>query len=572
MQETKIKLNKYEQYKNRMTPCDFLPLLQTLDFDNLSDADRFYLENFGIINLGFAEDEFTIRLKMIAGRLSAKEFQAITDIVKRYNLKIILTARAGIQLHGLDADNILVVFNEINSLNNITSWQSISDNIRTIITDVYDGITKDNIIEVFPLIEQMQAYIEKNPNFIGMLPRRISVGISGNFFNTISLFSNDIYFALAKKNEDYGFNVYLGGKNSEVAKDADIFLLKDEVLSFFKAFFKAFLIYGYRGTRSKTRLASLLERIGMSKFKEYIQIGYNQSFTQAGKLQIKKKKFYTYKRLRDKTYSFCYKTDFGRLSLEEMQKICDFTIKNDLQLRISIDQNLYLVGLSQQNVPFFEPKHNANVIACAGSEYCPFSFWNIKDECYSFLPLEKIEKNSIKIGFSGCTKGCGRHRHSDIGLLGLRTNNFGDTQGGARVFLGARYSYGECVARDIFSMVPFEHLKSLITLIIELYEKSEYEDFEQYSHEVLNNFSYDFLAFWYLCNLYTSQTITLPAIINGNFSSEKELIVKYFKDIKFFELVEDNFAHAISIMSKSMWTIQGNPTSFTPTIKRKVTR
>ena len=39
--------------------------------------------------------------------------------------------------------------------------------------------------------------------------------------------ASDIYFALAKKDNIYGFNVFLGGKNTQIAQDADIFLEKE---------------------------------------------------------------------------------------------------------------------------------------------------------------------------------------------------------------------------------------------------------------------------------------------------------------------------------------------------------
>ena len=44
----------------------------------------------------------------------------------------------------------------------ITTFQSFGDNIRNITGDIFDGIGKYNIIEVYPYIIKMQEYILNN--------------------------------------------------------------------------------------------------------------------------------------------------------------------------------------------------------------------------------------------------------------------------------------------------------------------------------------------------------------------------------------------------------------------------
>jgi len=577
MQEGTKKLNKYERYKARVTPYEYFPKIESLDFDNLGEGDRYYLQDFGIFSADFMEDEFTLRLRTPAGRVTTKQFSVIADIMTKYHLDLVLTARAGMQLHNLDSTNILRVFQQINALG-ITTWQSVGDNIRNIVTDIYDGVGIYNKIEVFPILQEMEKSIIKNPRYVGMLPRRISVGISGNSSNVSSLFANDLYFALALKNDILGFNVYMGGKNSEVAQDANIFLKPDEVVEFFKTFIEAFYKHGSRGSRAKTRLFHLLEKIGMDAFKGFIKDEYKKEFTSAGKLQLKKSNFSAIEKLKDETYSFCYKTNFSRMNAKEIKDIAVFASEKNAQIRLGIDQNIYILGLKDKEVPFKNLKESATVIACAGSEYCPFSFWNIKNET-SYLPLDKISEHQIEVGFSGCAKGCGRHRHTDIGLIGLKTNNFGDTEGGARVFIGAGHSEGSSVGRMIFSMVPLVHLDALFRLVITLFENSSYNDFEEYATKILNRYSEEFLAMWYLANLQTKQTLGLvpddakmDTDVSKNFSYEKELLRKHFANEDFMELIEDSFYKAVNTTSKKLWTIQGKDHNYKPPIKRTVFR
>ena len=568
MQDTVKKLNKYERYKARVRPYDYFPKLKSLDFDNLGEGDRYYLQDFGIFSADFMENEFTLRLRTPAGRFTTEQFLRIADIMDKHGLELVLTARAGLQLHCLESHNIYEVFQLINDMG-ITTWQTVGDNPRNIVTDIFDGVGKYNEIEVYPILKKIEERIIKNPRYVGLLPRRISTGISGNRANVTSLFANDIYFALAKKDEKIGFNVYMGGKNSEISKNADIFLNPDEVPAFFSAFIEAFYKNGSRGSRAKTRLCHLLEKIGMETFKRHIFSEYKKEFESAGELLLEKAKFSPFEELKDGTYSFCYKTDFSRATAKELKEIAQFASEQNLEIRTAIDQNIYLFGLKEKNVPFNSLKESSTVLACAGSAYCPFSFWNIKDET-SYLPLKKINEHQIKIGFSGCAKGCGRHQHSDIGLVGLKTNNFGDTEGGVRVFIGALHSEGISVGRMVFSMVPLVHLDSLITLMITMFEDSGYSDFEEYSKNILNKYSEGFLAMWHLANLQTKQTIALKSNknikpnIEENFSYEKGLLKKYFSDVESLSLIDDSFYEAVSTLSKKIWTVEGKNPNYVP--------
>jgi len=560
------KLNKRERYKAQLKPIDYYSDWDSIDFESLNEGDRYYLQDFGIFNTNFLEDEFTIRIRIPAGRLSAKDFQAIADIVDEYDLTIILTARAGIQLHDIDVDDVFEIHKRINELG-VSTWQSFGDNVRNIVSDVYDGVGKYSHIEVGSIVQEMNEYIIKNPRYVGMLPRRVSIGISGNSADVTSFYANDIYFGLASKGDKLGFNVYMGGKNTEVAQSADIFLLQEEVFSFFKAFVEAFFLHGSRFSRSKTRVFHMIEEHGMDALKEHIQKEYKTQFTSAGEIFIEKATFEEFHELKDGSFGYCFQTDFSRLKTNEIKEIADFATKNNAEIRFGIDQNIYILGLKEKTTTLKSPAISQTIMACAGN-LCPYAVWSIKDET-SYLPLDKINEHQIQVGFSGCAKGCGRHRHTDIGLIGLKTNNFGDTDGGCRIFLGAQHSDGTSVGRQLFSMVPFVHLNTVLSLVIKLFEDSDYDEFEEYAKNILNNYSEEFLSLWVLANLETKQNIGLSKLDKEqNIEFEKELLKKDFKDLDFWLHVEENFHNAISYLSKKLWTIEGEDPHYKPKINR----
>jgi len=560
------KLNKRERYKAQLRPIDYYKDFEDIDFESLNEGDRYYLQDFGIFNTNFLEDEFTIRIRIAGGRISADDFQKIANIVQKYNLTIILTARGGLQLHGVCAEDVLEIHQSINALG-VTTWQSFGDNVRNIVTDAYDGCGAFSEIETYPLIMQMNEHIIKNPRYVGMLPRRVSVGISGNRANVTSFFANDLYFALAEKDDCFGFNVYMGGKNTELAQNADIFLKEDEVVSFFKALVEAFYLHGSRFSRAKTRIFHMIEELGMPTLKAYIQSEYKKEFQSAGELVLEKAKFSEFHPLKDGTFGFCYQTDFSRLTTDEIKEIAAYATQNGLQIRFGMDQNIYLIGLKEPSTPLKSKALSDTIVACAGN-LCPYAVWSIKDET-SYLPLAKINEHRIQVGFSGCAKGCGRHRHTDIGLIGLKTNNFGDTEGGARIFIGAQHSTGGIAARQLFSMVPFVYLESVVSLLIEFFERSGCADFEEFAAKVLNNYSEEFVSLWVLANLETSKKAELlQRASTTTFEEEKELLREEFAELDFWEHVDESFFNAVSYLSKKLWTIEGEDPHYKPKIER----
>lgn len=541
--------NFREKLKKAKKPYDYFKEIKDLNFEQLASSDRFFLQDFGIYNNELNDDEFMLRLRFPGGRITNDSLLLIANISKEHDLQIILTARAGIQIHGLTSNNILEVFTKINA-SQISTYQSFGDNIRNITCDIFDGIGKYNIIEVYPYIYQMQAYILNNPKYLGLLPRRLSIGITGSYANINSFFSNDIYFALAKKDDIYGFNVLLGGKNTQIAQDADIFLRKEDLVDFFIAFIEVFNKFGLRFDRDRNRLFHSIEEIGIEKLKNYIKERYIKHWDNKGINLIEKVHFNEFEKLKNGKYSFCYRSSFAKIESSELFNIAKLAIKDNLEVRLGTDQQIYLFNLENPKIDILHYNKNRTMLACAGSDFCPYAYWNIKDEIQT-LPLEAIERNNILIGFSGCLKGCAKHEHSDIGLVGLKSDINGKREKTARIYLGGLYTFGEANARIIFNAVPLNNLKELLDIIIEEFENSSYNHFEDFSKNLLNIFSRKFICAWFLAKLKTKEKVYLLSIRNKN---EMKLFKNYFNNYSFTKLLEnDTFDNIIKFLTKELW-------------------
>jgi len=541
-----MKPNKIERLKQECTPYRYREKIFSLDFEALNEEERFYLKNYGIYNIKLMPEKFMLRIRVAGGRIERKIFTVIGSIAKMYHLEILLTARAQIELHGLTALNVLQIWQRLQK-ENITTLQTLSDNFRNIVTDPYDGAARKNQVEVYPLIRQMQALFLDNAEWMGMLPRKFNVAISGTEVTPMHFFGNDLYFALAEKGDEWGFNLYLGGKNSEVAQAANIFVLPHEVPAMFEAVAKAYKVYGLRGSRSKTRLFHLLQEIGMDTFVEKIKHFYSYEIRPQGNVKNGKQYATTVQELKDGTFGLCYQSYFGKINTASLDALLEYAEVHDLQIRLGIDQNIYLLGLKNKTFPFDTVPGASHITACAGSSYCALSLWDVKAET-DYLPLRKIEVHNIQVGFSGCLKGCGKHHHSDIGLVGLRTNLFGDTQKAARVFLGGEYTSGKVTARLLFYAVPLPHLNRLLEVIIEEFESSGQKDFEGFSRYYLNLHSSNFVTLWFLAKLYLEEEIQLEKL------PEEMLYAKLLmhKDFPVFE-GDENYLESIKVMMHSLW-------------------
>jgi ferredoxin-nitrite reductase len=529
-----LKLNKIERLKFTLPPFKYS--LFKVDFFNLSEDDRFYLKNFGIYNTKLRKDEFFIRVRIPAGHIEKSKIIYILTLAKEFNVEIILTARAQLELHKATASNVYTIYKRLIE-RGITTHQTLTDNFRNIVTSPFDGIGKNSKIYCYPIIMKMQKVIGDNPKFFGMIPRKFNVAILGEEFSPFGFFGNDLYFGIAKKGDRLGFNIYVGGKNSSSAKDIDIFLDKSLVPNAFEAVANIYLKYGLRGNRAKTRLYFLIESIGVDKFRELMveELGELES---KGEYLAKREDF---KEQRDGLYLF--QSRYGKIDIDEFLRIVEVADK----VWLGVDQNIYYIAKNKIEVQDRDFASN-QITACAGSRYCALSLWDIKSDV-DYLPIELIKKHNITIGFSGCLKGCGRHHFADIGIVGLRTNIFGKTAKSARVFLGGIYTKEEASpARLIFYAIPLEHLNSFVTLVINEFLLYKFKSFEDFSFNLLNRYSEGFLMVWFLSKIYLKHNLLLN-------KSEDEL----FKDMEALEDFpkgvdsKENYIELVNYLKHKVW-------------------
>ena len=531
-----MKLSKIEKYKLNLPPIDFEERLSQIDYSNIDEEIRFYLKNFGIYNIKLKPDVYMLRLRIDGGRIDATKLLKVAQLAKDENLSIIITARAQLELHYIKPEKIYPIYMQIKSYG-IKTYQTLTDNFRAIITDPLDEISNHSKVAIYPIITQIREYFLHKKEWMGLIPRKFNTAIIGTTNPRFNPWGNDLLMALAKKDNILGFNIYLGGKNSEVAKSANIFIPPNRATKMFIAVAKVYKEYGLRESRSKARLYHLIEEIGIAKVRELIAKFYQYPLESEGNLLVESSKVPS--KLNDNIE--IENGFYGEFDANRVIEIAQDAIDNNKTIRLSPEQSIYIIGSKQNS------KSNLNITACAGARYCPLSLWDIKKDV-ELLPIDRLKELNISIGFSGCLKGCGRHYHSDIGLIGLRTNLYAQTERAARVYIGATESPNPSVAMLLFYSIPLRCLNEFLNILLDDFKESGYRYFEEFSINILKRYNLELLQLRYAI----TKDKNTPQIIKAFLNIDKELLRD---SIYLLYDIEDNtpLVDAIKIVTHKSW-------------------
>jgi ferredoxin-nitrite reductase len=487
------KRNKLERLKHELSPARFRDRLAHVDWASPDEADRFYLKNYGIYNLKIRPEHWMIRLRFDGGILATDSALFLADLARKESAQILLSARAQIELHGLDPHRVWDVWNTLNA-QGLTSLQTLTDNARAIVIDPLDTLPSFRRIACEPLIHAMQERFVGRDSWIGTLPRKFNTALIGTEHPTFNPWGNDLLFALAHRDGLWGFNLYLGGKNGHVAHEADLFCLPEHVPDLFEAVLTTYREHGLRGSRSSIRLHHLITAVGIEQVRRWIVEHLAFKVTSAGTLKM-----------RHATMAHLPTTidrygRYGEIKAETLMQAAQAARQQQAHLRLTPHQELWCIPAQS---PTQHRNHASShhplprLTGCAGARYCPLALWDIKADMPD-LPLDALASAEISVGLSGCLKGCGRHYYSDIGLIGLRTNLYGPTEQAARVFIGALEAPEPAPARLLYYSVPRRHLHDLIRIMIEDFTRSKHASFAHFSRTVWRPLSIETLQLWYL--------------------------------------------------------------------------
>jgi len=508
------KIEKMKESRSYMDAWDSLQRYAKEGYDSIAKEDMdYFLKCFGIYDRPATPGRFMMRIRIPAGRLDFRQARMLGSISSEFGRdRMDLTTRMQIQLRYLDISDIPTIMERLESVG-LDCWQTGVDNFRNIVSDPLEGYAMDSILPTSKLVKEMQDIWLKKGEWIATLPRKFNTAVSGSMTNRCNLFSHDCCFALAMKNGEYGFNLYLGGKVGAIAESADIFVRSDEVVELYRAIIHLYREFGFRDSRSRNRMRYLVSEAGMSLIRESIEEIAGREYERGGKCLVKSPSTEEDGgkiELSDGRYALRMVVPVGIFAGEAMMRSADIAERyGNGVLNISTTQNLFVMGVSREDIPKvlsmapFDRYENGStpyldrLVACAGSQQCPFGVIENRTDALSMAEyLQKEtplpEGSSVKMHWSGCLKGCGVHGLGDIGFVGCKTRKpDGEMGTGVHISIGGKSTAIQKEAYTILRSVPLSEAGRYVSELTSAYASLSggESSFEEFESEVLSRYS-----------------------------------------------------------------------------------
>ncbi len=455
-------------------------------YASITDEDKdFVLKSFGVFDRPATPERFMIRVRIAGGALSVDQAHALGDVAKRFGQDYIdITTRMQIELRYITIENIPEALSILEGVG-LTSYQTGVDNFRNIIIDPLDGLSFDNIIPCHTIMEAIQSIFLKKDAWITTLPRKFNIGINGSLSNRCNIFGQDFALALAQKDGVYGFNLFLGGRVGTLAQSADMFVLPNQAVKVFEAVAQLFKKFGFRDNRNKNRLVFLIEAVGMEEFRHAIIETLEHDMPSCGETlcAMEGGDHYGKIALNNGTFALTAAVPSGVFSGSDLIHAARVAEAQNGAIRLTIEQNLILTGISDEATALDSPlflkypnrpsPYMANLIACAGTEHCPFGVIPNKPDAIEmgeYLAREvPIEDAKMRLYWSACVKGCGIHGSGDLGFLGCKTKHNDQTVLGVDIFIGGSLSGEGGEGHLLLKGIVLEHAREYVAELMRQY-------------------------------------------------------------------------------------------------------
>ena len=455
--------------------------------------------------------QMMLRLRSPGGEIPGKLFLSLDELSDKLgNGTLRVTTRQAFQMHGIRKDNLKEVIKSIvNSMGStLAACGDINRNVmapaapfetseyitaRTLAVKVADLLTpvagQGTFLELWAdgdleytikpdkEIEENRKLQFKENVFSGTkqeplygstyLPRKFKCAVTVPGDNSVDLLTNDIgIVAFTSKEGDFeGCNFYIGGgmgrthNNEETfARIADPlgYVEKEDTYELIQSIVAIQRDYGDRKSRKNSRMKYLLHRKGIKWFKKILLDKYFRKEIKPLRKEPENKLIdYLGWHKQNEDYFFVgLPLLSGRLSGKKKSLIRDLVEENDLNLRLTPNQDILLCNIPNKNKSKIKkPLKNIgydnlndineiqrHALACPALPLCGLAM----TEAERILPevLTRIEnlltdmniEKTILFRMTGCPNGCTRPYMAELALVGSGQNKFNYGWGEVKTF------------------------------------------------------------------------------------------------------------------------------------------
>jgi ferredoxin-nitrite reductase len=374
------------------------------------------------------------------------------------------------------------------------------DNIRNVVGCPVAGLTPNELFDASPVARQFTQMFVGNKAYTN-LPRKFNVTITGCKENCTHAESQDVALTPAMKEiageEVKGFNVAVGGKMGSggyrIASPLDLFVRPEEAAAICSHITLIFRDHGFRESRTKARLAFLIDEWGVEKFRREIERHADRLLLQAGKDERLSHKHTDHIGIyRQKQEGINYvglAIPAGRITAEQLFEVARLAeAYGSGEIRITVGQNLIIPNVPDSKIgdltaePLlqelrYDPSEvMRGLVSCTGIDYCHFALIETKEIALKTARYleEKLGKTKpVRIHWSGCPAGCGNHAIADVGLLGKNVKLNGKVIDAVDVFVGGRSGPNARAATKLLEDVPCDDLPNVLEQLVPYLSRKE---------------------------------------------------------------------------------------------------
>ena len=498
-------LSREERWKLEQDPLTIWDKL--LQYSNQNQApteeDRFRMKYFGLFHVAPAQDSFMLRLRVPGGILTTHQLRGLAQIAQDCGSgRADLTTRSNLQIREFQPKDIVRVLNRIQSLG-MTSRGSGADNIRNITASPSTGLDPQELLDVAPLAEALQAYIS-NSRDMYELPRKFNVAFDNGGAISVVADTNDIGFIAVEVTDGRSvpagiyFRVLLCGitGHRQFATDCGLLLRPDQTVAVAAAMIRVFTKHGDRTDRKKARLKYLIDKWGVEKFLSetekllafpLIRVDASECeprrpIDRAGHIGI-------HAQSQPDLHYIGLSIPVGRLPVPQMRAIADIADRfGSGEVRLTVWQNLLIpnipaehleavqLALTDAGLNYKAGTVLSGTVACTGNQGCRFSASDTKTHAVALANFldERFPAldQPVNLHVTGCHHSCAQHYVGDIGLMGVKVSG-GE---GYQVLIGGGTDQDQGLARELISAIKFSDLPPVIEALFQAFTQQRAPD------------------------------------------------------------------------------------------------
>ena len=461
--------------------------------------DTFRFRYHGLFYVAPAQNAFMLRCRIPAGELTSAQMRGLADMAEQWGGGYAdITTRANIQIREIPPRHMVKCLLKLQEIG-LTSRGSGVDNVRNITATPTAGFDKDELIDTRPFAKAVHHYILNNRDMYD-LPRKFNIAFEGGGAISAVADTNDIGFMAVRVGEGQEvepgvyFRVELAGitGHQQFAKDSGILIKPNECVAVAAAILRVFVENGDRTNRKRARLKYLIDKWGIPKFIEEVEkkltfplvrFPLDQCIQRVAPLSHGH--IGAFQQSQSGLNYIGAVITVGRMKPRQMRRLADVAQNYGTgELRLTVWQNLLIPNIPDAFVEtvkknlvkmgfhYQSTTLAGGLVACTGNTGCQWAATNTKGQ--AVLLARHLEKKvrldqPINIHLTGCPNSCAQHYMGDIGLLGAKVKQGGDTVEGYHVVMGGGFGDKQAVAREIFKGVPFNELTTLLEHVLKTY-------------------------------------------------------------------------------------------------------